>query len=107
MWYDAQDTLDKHELPAVMHLVLLDPEQALEASAWSLAHRISERLGQEFRRQRLEPFRILLAFRLQEIDDLGFGARGFFRRFCSSNDRAEVVTLERRNALVAMHVVVH
>src|SRR5438105_7422113 len=93
---DAEHPFDEHQLPAMMHLVLLHAHDHFEAALGRRRHalRLRERLGEEFVAQGVNPRRGLLAARLQQLHELRLRAQLRFLGLHLSDHRGKVEAIE-------------
>ena len=101
---DADLALDEHELRAVMHLVLLNAEKALEACLGGFAVRLGDLFGEEFVRQGVQPGGELVALGADKGDDLGLGSGLGFLRGDAVEHAKEVDADERGQAIGFMNL---
>jgi hypothetical protein len=102
MRHDAQQTLDDHQLAAMMHLVLLDAEQHLETRLGRGLDRRREADGLEelLARQRFQQVRELLAVLAERVDDLRFRLQLLLDLGGLRHDRAEILEGDERLPVV-------
>ena len=95
--HDAQQPLDQHELPAVVHLVLLGAQQHFEPGFAGRLHALrgSHLLAQEIFRQSLQQLRELLALRAQHADDLRLRTPHLFLGAQRAKETEEVEPIQR------------
>src|SRR6476661_7357376 len=106
MWYDADHSLDQHELGAVMHLVLFDAHNHLNPGLGGRCHagRVGHGLSQEAVLESIQPGGETIAILLEQPYDLGFGVRLFFLRHDSTKESEEVESFERGTALDSLNL---
>ena len=79
---NSEHALYQHQLPAMVHLVLLGGEQPLPTGFRSLIHlrREADRFGEHFVRQTFHEFGVFLAVFVQRFQNVGLGVEFRFRR---------------------------
>jgi len=102
---DADQALDEHELPTVVHLVLLRAHEILQPALGILSHRVGEGLVEEIVGERLFPSREGLSALFEERDDPRFVERLALLGPDSRHQSAEVVPFERRELPIAVKVI--
>src|SRR5678816_1433402 len=104
---NAQHSLDQHQLRAMMHLMLLDAQQAFESCPRGLTGSIGEPLLEELRRERTKPGGDSLTLAVEHRDDLALRARNLFLRGGAARACAEIISLERRDTIHAVHLLLN
>src|SRR2546429_5623270 len=88
---DAEEALDEHELPAVMHFVFFHGKNHLEAALGGRGHARGHlhRFGEEIVGKPLQPSSPFLTGSAQHLDNLVLGAGFFFLRRQALHDPGE------------------
>src|SRR4051812_5159349 len=105
MRHDADEALEYRQLRAMMHLVLLRAEQELEATRRPAAGH-SHALGEQRRRELLEPSGETFAFDTQQRHDLFLRSRLCFLGARLRDQRREVEAIERVQMRLLVQVAV-
>src|SRR6266566_6617600 len=104
---DAEETLDEHELAAVVHFVFFHGKNHLEAALGGRGHARGhlQRFGEENVGEPLQPSSPFLAGAAQHLDSLVLGAAFFFLRRQALHDRGEIESYKRRSAFGGVNLV--